>query len=119
VTDPGDVHVKLVAEELGAEKEPLGADHAYARLPGSTPVAVAVTATEFPTVVSDGLSATDPTAPQLYVWPDTAADPDSDRPALHCMRADTFVVVRATMENCADPAQVTEPSIEVPVSAMT
>ena len=59
------MHVKFVLGEVGAEKVPLGADHAYVRPPGFTPVAAAPRATEPLTVVSDGRTETELTDAQL------------------------------------------------------
>ena len=58
-TVPDAVHVKLVLEALGEENSPLGADHAYAKSFGFGPVALAMSITELPTVVSAGLAATE------------------------------------------------------------
>src|SRR5882672_4388260 len=71
-TGTGTAQVKVVLAEAGAENDPLGADHVYVRLPGSTPVAVPVRATVLPTVVSDGLADTPPATPQLYGCTPTA-----------------------------------------------
>src|SRR5580704_17938503 len=64
VTGPGAVHVKVVDDPLADEKVPLGADHAYVSAPGFGPLAVAESAIEPPTVVSDGLAETPATAAQ-------------------------------------------------------
>src|ERR1700722_12535079 len=82
-TGPGTAQVKRVLAAVGAENEPLGADQAYVRLPGSTPTAVPVRATELPTDVSEGLADTPPATPQLNGWTETAAEPASGAPTLH------------------------------------
>jgi hypothetical protein len=63
-TTPAEVHVKLVTAAVEDVNVPLGADHAYARLLGSGPVAPAMSETAWPTVASDGLTLTVVTVPQ-------------------------------------------------------
>jgi hypothetical protein len=77
------VHVKLVTADVGDVKVPLGADHAYPRLLGSGPVARAVSETDWPTGVSDGVTVTAVTVPQKYVCAPTATDPESAPAAAH------------------------------------
>lgn len=55
-TMPAAVHTKLVLEAPGDENVPLGADHQFPSSFGFGPVAVAVSTTELPMVVSIGLA---------------------------------------------------------------
>jgi hypothetical protein len=80
-------------------------------------VAIAVSETVPPTVVSEGLAETPVATAQSKVVPPIDADPASGTSELHWSSTVTLVVVRLVTENVAEPAQVTVPSTEVPAIA--
>jgi hypothetical protein len=100
--------VKLVVEAPGAENVPLAADHQYPSSFGFGPVAVAVSTTELPTVVSIGLA----------IAVVQAAQPPLGEPPAHCSRSVTSVGMPESIENGAEPEQVKLPSLEVVVKAI-
>ena len=116
VTAPGAAQVNWTVAALALSKVPLGADQAYVKPPGFGPDADALTVTELPTVVSLGLVLTEFHVAQLKVVAVMRADPESCGFVLQLSATLTFVVVRATTLKVAEPAQVTVPSAEVPVS---
>jgi hypothetical protein len=68
-TIPADVHVKPVLAAALLANVPLGADQLYVTAPGTGAVAVALSMTELPTLVSVGLADTLFEAAQLKLVP--------------------------------------------------